>query len=180
MLTRPVAGETVASMPGGEPDFGAPPAAVVAIRDALAAGVAGVIPAKRSAENLPIGTWNLRAFGDLTKDWVTPAGASPLRNFADIVYISTVARSFDVVAVQEVHGNLRALRYLMKVLGEEWAFIMTDVTKGPSGNNERLAFLFDTTRVKPSGLACELVIPEQADTSGLKPGALNHQFARTP
>jgi endonuclease/exonuclease/phosphatase family metal-dependent hydrolase len=163
-----------------EPDIGAPPEEVAATRDALAAAVGSVIPPKRSGQNLVIGTWNLRAFGDLTKDWTTPAGASPLRNFADIVYIATVIRSFDVVAVQEVHGNLRALRYLTKVLGDDWAFIMTDVTKGPSGNNERLAFLFDTTRVKPSGLACEIVIPEETDPATVKPGALNRQFARTP
>jgi hypothetical protein len=111
---------------------------------------------------------------------VTPAGGSPLRNFADIVCIATVIRSLDVVAIQEVRGNLRALRYLMKVLDEEWAFIMTDVTKGPAGNDERLAFLFDTTRVKPSGLACEIVIPEEADAAAVKPGALDRQFARAP
>jgi hypothetical protein len=40
-----------------------------------------------------------------------------------------------------VRGNLRALRYLVKVLGDDWAFILTDVTQGPGGNNERLAFL---------------------------------------
>ena len=56
--------------------------------------------------------------------------------------------------VQVVRGNLRALRYMLKVLGDDWAFILTDVTKGSQGNDERLAFLFDTRRVKPSGLAC--------------------------
>ena len=55
--------------------------------------------------------------------------------------------------MQEVRGNLRALRYLLKLLGEDWGFILTDVTKGSQGNDERLAFLFDTGRVKPSGLA---------------------------
>ena len=110
----------------------------------------------------------------------TPAGGSPLRNFADIVCIAAVIRRLDVVAIQEVRGNLRALRYLMKVLGEDWAFIMTDVTKGAAGNDERLAVLFDTTRVKPSGLACELVVPVESDPAKIKPGASNRQFARTP
>ncbi|WP_369265180.1 endonuclease/exonuclease/phosphatase family protein [Streptomyces sp. R35] len=75
-------------------------------------------------------------------------------------------RRFDVVAVQEVRGNLRALRYLLKVLGEDWGFILTDVTLGRDGNNERLAFLFDTRRVKPSGLACELVVPLEQGRRG--------------
>ena len=42
--------------------------------------------------NIVVGTWNLRAFSDLTKDWQTPAGASPKRNFADLTYIPTVIR----------------------------------------------------------------------------------------
>jgi hypothetical protein len=85
---------------------------------------------------------------------------------------------FDVVAVQEVRGNIRALRYLLKLLGEEWGFLLTDVTKGPAGKDERLAFLFDSRRVKPSGLACELVV-WIADSPKISKG-LDRQFARTP
>jgi hypothetical protein len=60
--------------------------------------------------------------------------------------IASVIRRFDVVAVQEARGNLRALRHLLKVLGDDWAFILTDVTWRKEGNGERLAFLFDTRR----------------------------------
>jgi endonuclease/exonuclease/phosphatase family metal-dependent hydrolase len=84
-----------------------------------------------------------------------------------------------VVAVQEVRGNLRALRYLLKELGDDWGFILTDVTQGPAGNDERLAFLFDTQRVKPSGLACELVVWVENGPQ-VAAGALSRQFARTP
>jgi len=48
---------------------------------------------------------------------------------------------------------------------------MTDVAKGSPGNDERLAFLFDTTRVKPSGLACELVEPVETDPAKIKPAS---------
>jgi hypothetical protein len=68
----------------------------------------------------------------------------------------------------------------MQVLGDSWGFVMTDVAKGSAGNDERLAFLFDTTRVKPSGLACELVEPVETDPAKIKPGVFNRQFARTP
>ncbi|MDQ1051845.1 hypothetical protein QFZ76_010170 [Streptomyces sp. V4I2] len=122
-----------------------------------------VVPTKAAGANLLVATWNLRAFGDLTKAWKTGEGISPKQNFADIHAIAAVIQRFDVVAVQEVRGNLRALRYLLKVLGEHWAFILTDVTLGKDSNNERLAFLFDTYRVKPSGLACELVVPLEQD-----------------
>ena len=38
-----------------------------------------------------------------------------------------------------------------QVLGEGWAFLVTDITRGRQGNNERLAFVFDRQRVRPSG-----------------------------
>ncbi|MDO0909369.1 hypothetical protein QQM39_00350 [Streptomyces sp. DT2A-34] len=106
-------------------------------------------------------------------------GDSRKRNFADLHAIAAVIRPFDVVAVQEVRGNLRALRYLLKVLREDWAFLLTDVTLGKAGNDERPAFLFDTRRVKPSGLACELVVPLEQDAE-VSASALDRQFARTP
>jgi exonuclease III len=56
--------------------------------------------------------------------------------------------------------------------------LLTDVTKGKDGNNERMAFVYDTSRVRPSGLACELVEP--VDATGVATGAFNRQFARTP
>ena len=57
--------------------------------------------------------------------------------------------------------SLQALRELLRVLGGDWGLLLTDGTKGQPGNNERLGFVFDTRRVKPSGLAAELVIPDE-------------------
>lgn len=162
-----------------EPDLSSPPASVSGQLARLGIALDGVLPAKAPGANILVGTWNLRAFGDLTKDWQTPEGASPRRNLADLAYIASFIRRCDVVAVQEVHGNLRALRYLMKILGEDWGFILTDVNRGGPGNDERLAFLFDTRRVKPSGLACELVVWPESDKN-IAAGALDRQFARTP
>jgi exonuclease III len=56
---------------------------------------------------------------------------------------------------------------------------MTDVTRGTAGNLERLAFLFDARRVNLSGLACELVVPEER-LQTIARDALRRQFARTP
>ena len=66
-----------------------------------------------------------------------------------------------MVAIQEVTGDLRALRDMMSFLGPNWAFLMTDITLGAAGNDERMAFVFDSTRLQPSGLACELVVPPE-------------------
>jgi endonuclease/exonuclease/phosphatase family metal-dependent hydrolase len=162
-----------------EPDILNPPAAVVAERDVVNTAVAAAVPAKKVGQNLLIATWNLRAFGNLTKRYESRPGDSPKRNFRDIHCIAAVISHFDVVAIQEVRGNIRALRNLLKVLGDEWGFLLTDVTKGPSGNDERLAFLFDSRRVKPSGLACELVV-WISDAPNISEGMLNRQFARTP
>ncbi|MEU6378804.1 endonuclease/exonuclease/phosphatase family protein [Streptomyces sp. NPDC046909] len=162
-----------------EADIFAPPQSVVTKLEHWNAFLDDLVPAKDNGANLLIATWNLRAFSDLTKAWKTPEGVSPKRNFTDIHLIASAVSRFDVVAVQEVRGNLRALRYLLKVLGEDWAFILTDVTRGKAGNSERLAFLFDTRRVKPSGLACELVVPIEED-AGVPEAGLERQFARTP
>jgi len=67
----------------------------------------------------------------------------------------------------------------MKYLGDSWSFLMTDITLGSVGNNERMAFVFDSNRVKPSGLACELVVPPKWLTS-IPENALRRQFTRVP
>jgi endonuclease/exonuclease/phosphatase family metal-dependent hydrolase len=127
-----------------------------------------------------VGTWNIRAFGGLTEKWVAGPKDSPKRNLRDLRCIAEIVGRFDVVALQEVRGNIKALRHMLKALGPEWAVILTDVTRGKAGNTERMAFVFDTRRVKPSGLACELVVPVETDSTKIKPGAFNRQFARTP
>jgi len=45
--------------------------------------------------------------------------------------------------------------------------------------DERMAFVFDIQRLKPSGLACELVVPQEW-LEEIGDGALQRQFARTP
>lgn len=126
-----------------------------------------------------IATWNLRAFGDLTEKWEVTEKDTPKRNLHALRCIVEIVSRFDIIAIQEVRDNLKCLRHLMKALGKDWMFIMTDVTKGTAGNNERLAFVFDTRKVSLSGLAGEIVLPpEQLKTVG--PDALTSQFARTP
>src|SRR2546423_15586260 len=93
-----------------EPDITAPPAAVTAEVARLDAALDQVVPAKAPGANIVVGTWNVRAFSDLTKDWQTPAGGSPKRHFADVTYISRFIRRCDVVAVHEGGGTLRAPR----------------------------------------------------------------------
>ena len=145
----------------------------------LAAALDTEIPAKRLDHNLIIGTWNIRAFGDLSDSWGGKTDKGPQRDLRSLALITEIVSHFDVLAIQEVKGNLRCLRHMMKALGPNWSFILTDVTRGSAGNDERLAFVFDTRRVRLSGLACELVLSDE-DIKVAGSGDLVRQFARTP
>jgi endonuclease/exonuclease/phosphatase family metal-dependent hydrolase len=144
---------------------------------ALRAAVGRMVPAK-AADNVLIGTWNVRDLDRVFDQWRSAASDSPIRDLSDVLCIAEIAGSFDVLAVQEVRRSAQAFRAMMSALGPGWAYLVTDVTEGNPGNNERLAFVFDTTRLRPSGLACELVVA--ADAAGIPPGVLTGQFARTP
>lgn len=84
-------------------------------------------------------------------------------------YIAQVIGSLELMALQEVREDLSALRRLMQMLGPNWSFLVTDVTEGAAGNGERLAYVYDSRKVRLGGLVGEIVLP----------GA-RRQFARTP
>lgn len=153
-------------------DAEAPPADVRADLARLDAALDRDLP-PRSASNLLIGSWNLRAFADVTPRWRPTAGDSPKRAWGAVACIAAIVSRFDVVAVQEVRRDTSALRLLLTMLGPDWQVIASDVTEGDAGNGERLCFVYDTTRLRPSGLVGEIVLPPLGDN-------LPQQFARTP
>jgi endonuclease/exonuclease/phosphatase family metal-dependent hydrolase len=147
----------------------------------LATALDAELPPKVVDRNLLVATWNVRAFGDLSDSWKRGPDDEPKRNLSDALAIAETLSRFDVIAVQEARANLRALRHVLKALGPDWGLILTDVNPPPAGNGERLAFVFDTRRVRPSGLAAELVVPDEWLKSGrIGKGALQEQFVRTP
>lgn len=122
------------------------------------------VPPRVVNKNLLLATWNLREFE--SDSW----GA---RTEDSYYFIAEIIDHFDLVAVQEVRRSLSGLRALMRVLGPNWDYLVTDTTEGRRGNNERLAYLFDKRRVKPSGLVGEIVIPPTSKAAAV-------QLARTP
>lgn len=138
----------------------------------LQRALAAELPAKAD-RNLLVGTWNLRAFADLTTKWDSTAGDSPRRDWHALVCIAAVMRRLDVVAVQEARRDTTALFALLTELGPQWRVIASDVTEGSAGNGERLAFVYDSERVQPSGLVGEILLPRET-TGGPE------QFARSP
>lgn len=137
------------------------------------------LPARTVDRNLLIATWNLRHFGGLTEAWIARDDDSPKRDLQSILAIAAILSRFDVVAIQEIRGDLKALRHLLDALGDDWGLVLTDVTRGDPGNDERLGFLFDRRRVQMSGMAAELVLPEER-LDAVESDALGRQFARTP
>jgi endonuclease/exonuclease/phosphatase family metal-dependent hydrolase len=125
-------------------------------------GSAAPIPERDLRGNLLLATWNLREFD---------SGKGGRRLDEAIWYIAEIIDQFDLVALQEVREDLDALHRLLFALGKHWDFICTDVTLGHQGNGERMAFVYDTRKVRFTGLAGELVLPREFDSL---------QFARTP
>jgi endonuclease/exonuclease/phosphatase family metal-dependent hydrolase len=155
---------------------GPPPADVAQEQVLISQALDERVPGKVLDRNLLIASWNIRLLGRVNPAWENEPGVTPKRNLADVWAIAEVLSRFDVVAVQEVRDELAGLRLTCKCLGPDWAFTVTDVTRGDAGNHERLAFLYDTRRVRPSGLAGELVLSEE-DLERLEIG---RQFARAP
>jgi endonuclease/exonuclease/phosphatase family metal-dependent hydrolase len=145
----------------------------------LKADLDSKIPAKKLEKNLLIATWNIRAFGDITRKESSSANDSPKRDYHSLLCIAEIVKRFDVIAIQEIKSNLKGLRDVLKVLGSNYSFIMTDVNRGDAGNDERMGFIFDTRRVQMSGLACELVVPQEWIKIASN-DALTEQFVRSP
>ena len=97
-------------------------------------GSLNFVPAK-SESHLLLATWNIQHFG------------STKRYDESLWYIAEVLSRFDLIAIQEVKQSLRDLELVTQLLGPWWKYIVSDVTAGEPGNEERLAYLFDSRKV---------------------------------
>lgn len=140
---------------------------IVAGLERLRAQLERDLPTRTINDTLLLATWNIRDF-DSNKFKQGP------RQKESLYYIAEIISAFDLVAVQELNWNLRPLKRLMGILGEPWNFITTDVTAGLSGNNERMAFVYDTRKVRFMNVAGEIVLPKSSKIMK------ELQFARTP
>lgn len=111
------------------------------------------VPQRTLNDTLLLATWNIREFD---------SAAYGDRLEESMYYIAEIISHFDIIAIQEVRENLRALDKIRDILGSFWKYVVTDVTEGKPGNRERLAFLFDSRKVRFGGVAGELVIPPVA------------------
>ena len=105
------------------------------------------IPPRKTEENLLVASWNIKEFGHTTQ-------RLPEAYF----YIAQILERFDLIAVQEIKSTLRGLDRIMRLLGPDWKYLITDITGGDAGNKERSGYIFNSKRVQMSGLAGEITL----------------------
>lgn len=110
-------------------------------------GLDQVIAPRRSDENLIIASWNLKEFGHTTQ-----------RLAESYFYIAEILSYFDLICIQEIKSTMDDLLILMRLLGEDWGYLVNDITEGDAGNSERSCYVFNKKRVHLAGLAGEIVL----------------------
>jgi len=158
----------------------------------------GDLRKRKSDDTLLLATWNIRDFNSNKFGY-------GYRLPESFYYLAEMISCFDLVALQEVNRDLSGLEKLMQILGREWDYIATDATEGPGGNEERMAFVFNTEKVWFRKIAGEVVLPDgqlivtqkkrkapKGEADALEPDAkatakvkdqyeeVKQQFARTP
>ncbi len=115
------------------------------------------IPRREVDENVIVATWNIAQF-------------SNTKTKRSLQYIADICERFDVVAIQEVKTDLRGLSKLQELLPGNYKILVSD----PTGNHERMAFLYDSRTVVATGLVCEIAF------SGTLSAPSAFQFNRQP
>jgi endonuclease/exonuclease/phosphatase family metal-dependent hydrolase len=90
------------------------------------------VPAK-AADRLLLATWNIANFG------------AQERRDQDRRLIAEILGYFDIAAIQETKENFGDLFDVAHRLGPKYRVLMSDV----AGNNERMAFVYDSTKLEP-------------------------------
>lgn len=122
------------------------------------------LPVRTNRSTLLLSTWNLREFSN-----------SSNRLEESYWYIAEVISSFDLIAVQEIGNDMSALKKLMEILGYKYDYIVTD-TPNVEGGNERIAFIYNTGKVKFKNIAGEVNL----DSKERAKHELLEGFARPP
>jgi len=132
-------------------------------------GLRQQIAEKPGVGELRIATWNLMHFG---------GGGGYDRSTESLQYIAEIINHFDLVSIQEVKRDIKPLRTLLvDFLGDEWDYIVSDTTEGDAGNDERMAVVYRTGKVRFQRVAGEIVLPPIKDSEGV---TQPRQLARTP
>ena len=91
---------------------------------------------------LLLASWNVANLGVQRRS----AGALDL--------VAHIMKRFDLLAVQEINQEFRVFEKVVRKMESRFDYILTDT----AGNDERLAFVFDKTKVRPRNLFDELAL----------------------
>ncbi|MGQ1788131.1 endonuclease/exonuclease/phosphatase family protein [Saccharicrinis sp. GN24d3] len=101
------------------------------------------IPSSMLDESINVATWNIREFGKKS------------RSEDGIVFIAQILYQFDLIAITEVREDLSDFKRVLKYLGGDWKYVVSDWQNDGGGNYERTLFLYDQRMVHFTGLAAE-------------------------
>ena len=109
---------------------------------------------QKSANRLLIASWNIANLG-LQK-----------RRPRDYSLIAEIVGWFDVIAIQETNERLGGLESIIERLPNSYSMLFSD----SSGNNERMAFIYDTNKVAELEMIGEVAVPVKDQSSIKLPG----------
>jgi endonuclease/exonuclease/phosphatase family metal-dependent hydrolase len=116
------------------------------------------VPDKKS-NRLLVATWNIANLG------------VQQRRASDYKLIAEMITWFDLVTVQEVNERLDGLRGIQEELPSNWRMLFSDV----AGNNERIAFFYDSDKVEQLELVGEVGVPPK-DYPKIKIAGIGSKF----
>ena len=121
---------------------------------------------RREQGRLLVATWNIANLG------------SQQRRDQDLSIIAEIVSWFDIIALQECRENFGDLFDLLKKLPKSYRIIMSDA----SGNNERMAFIYDQRKLAILEEVGEIAFPPSRFKSIKLPGidVPFNGFDRTP
>lgn len=117
------------------------------------------VPAKVQ-DRLLIATWNIANFGE------------QLREDPHHRLIAEILSWFDLIAIQEVKENFGPLDDVVHTLGAQRKYVMSDI----AGNKERVAFVYDSQKVRLLEKIGEIALPP-ADLKNIKLSGVKQKFA---
>ena len=101
------------------------------------------IPPSVIDKSINIATWNIRHWGQKK------------RSKCSLHYIAEILNQFDLVAVVELKKNVSELKYVLSILGDYWGVVFSDYITDAGGNQERIAYVYDSRAVQFTGMAAE-------------------------
>jgi len=103
---------------------------------------------KRQYGSVLLDSFNIRKLGD-----------PDARDEHTWAFLADVCRRFDLLAVQEVMDDLRGITKLKKLMGPEFALLISDTTgtfPGEAGVAERLAFIYNWNHARRGEVATDI------------------------